>query len=335
MSSLFLVESPLQLLNAVEAMHQMASDENSILIIFRGVSQKNLDQMMTILDDSWREVHVLKNTYNRWRLAQPMRELDNILRKLEKIDFVFIGEYRSILMRHVANKSNALNKLLLDDGNYSLYIQRRILDHKGERSSYHFIRKLYDRLLGINDKDIFDIRFFSVYDLNVNASNNERFVKNLYLKAKSKLKAKKKTKEVWFIGNNTPEIGVISESYYFESIKKIKSFYSEYKIIYIPHRRESQDKIEMIKSLFGLEIKWLDRPVELFLLDQPSIPARMGSMFSSALDNCFHIFGSELAIDSFKIDFDQIISPDYVQRVKLNYETYENYESDSFNIHKI
>ncbi len=331
-TNIFIIESPLQLINALEARHQLEPNTYSILIVLQGVSDKNLEQIESLIDkEEWQEVHVLRKTKNRWRYRKYTQHLNEIISNHKYIKSVFIGEYRSILMRHVANKCVPTNKYLLDDGNYSLFAQQKILAGKGDIDTRDVFRKIYDRMLGLQDHDLFGINFFSVYDLNINAETESRFIRNQYLRIRKLLSDKKKEDYVLFLGSNMPEMGVLSEEYYFNCLKKIKRHYSNKLIKYVPHRRESPKKIIKIKEELQFEICSPNKPVELFLLEEESLPNCLAAFFSSALDNCHHILGSRLKINSFKVSQKEIQLKEYRERTKLIYDVYMSYK-DNFQI---
>ena len=276
----------------------------------------------------WHEIHVFKNIKKRLDNIKLVKQINKIISNHKPIESVFIGEYRSKLMRHVTNKSSPKKKYLLDDGNYSLSGQKQILLKKGECTKYSFLRKIYHKILGINDQDILDINFFSIYDLNISSHTQHRFIKNKYSQVRKLLSVKQKENYVLFLGNNTSEKGIISEKYYFHYLKRIQKYYPNISIKYFPHRLEDQEKVNRIEKELGFEILCHNKPVELFLLEGISIPYRLASFFSSALDNCYYLLGSKLQIDSFYVPLHHIQRADIKEQVKLNYQLYDTYKEN-------
>ncbi|WP_456460273.1 hypothetical protein [Reichenbachiella sp.] len=336
MNNIFIIESPLQLINAIEAREHFKSENiKNTLIVFEGVSSKNLDQIKSlVVIQEWDLFFTINKTNNRWNYSRPIRLLNSIIKKSPEVNCIFIGEYRSILMRHVANYARPKNIFLLDDGNFSLYIQKRLLDGIKEYNRYNLIRKAYDRMLKIRDQDILSINFFSVYEHNISSENRHRFIPNRYSFLKSKIRKKNKSNEVYMLGSITPEMNIFSLGYYMSTLKGAISFYKKrnLNVIYVPHRRENQDKLLKIKNDFKIEVRNYDLPIEQVLIFEEILPSKVSCFFSSALDNCYFLFGESIQIDSFQIDHNEILIEQYKERIKLNYEVYATYNPNIFNI---
>lgn len=334
MNNFYLVESPLQYINAVEAKKALSnSSDINKLIVLEGVSSINLQQIESLIDQKiWNSVTILRGTQNRWKYKRLISELNELL--TDNIGIVCIGEYRSILMRHFANKSKTQEIFLLDDGNYSLLIQKNLLNNEGEYRKYNPLRKLYDKLLKIADGDIFRIKFYSVYKLNITETNKDRFIFNQYQYLKSMQTDKTTMNAVYFVGNITPELNIFSSEYYLRSLKSVFSYYAKQglEVKYLPHRREDPVKLEHIQEEMGVQVLKFGIPIELVLLNSQKLPVKVASFYSSALDNCYHLYGDFISIDAFSIESKEIKMDEYIERIKLNYETYETYDSDSFNI---
>lgn len=325
------------MINAIEAKFQLSNElENNVLIIMEGVSNGNLEQtQLLILKDDWDEINILSNTRNRWFYRRStVSQINTLLDQHININMVFIGEYRSILMRHVCHRSKAKYIYLLDDGNYSLYIQKQLLSRSGEYNPYNLLRRIYSVVLNISDHDLFDIFYFSVYDNNINDKNSYKFIKNNYYHLKKKIVSKKTKNEVFFIGNITSELKIISEEYYFIILKAAINYYNNqnYKVVYIPHRRENKDKLDVLSNKLSIEIRSFNKPVEQAIIENSYFPIKIASFFSSALDNCYYLFGNKILIDAFFIHKEKIQIEEHRARIKLNYETYETYDSETFNI---
>lgn len=320
----FLVESPLQLLNANEAKYKFnIHSEESVLLVFDGVSKRNFAQIKQMVRKSeWQKVYYFKNTQKSLSRYFNLLYLKKVLKTYEKHDRIFIGEYRSDLMRDFIHKSNSSEYFLIDDGNYSLILHNIIRNEEGIRSQLTKKRLLLNKLFGLDDRDLFDIIFFTVYD----EKSKEPFIHNNYELIKSKLKSNNLTNKIYFIGNNTPELNIVSEKVYLKSLSEVKKYYKE-QIYYIPHRRESLEKIERIKNELGFEVLNFDLPIEWAILTSRELPSEVASFFSSALDNCYLIFGHKIKFKAFRMPV-SVISESRKQLFKLNFNRYEQYEEN-------
>lgn len=331
---IFLVDSPLQYLNAQEAKHQFQLDNsNSVLIVFEGVSKKNFRQIKSLVDiDDWNKVHFLR--YNQHRVFRYLLVpyLNLLRRKYEPIEKVFIGEYRSDLMRHFSNASLTKEIYLLDDGNVSTIIHKSIEDRIGVRKKTKKLRSFLNRMVGLKDNDIFDINYFTIYS-NERKESGRNIVTNNYEYIKSKVVNYTVKDKIYFIGNNLPELDIISYDTYLDKFKDIREIYKNKKIVYIPHRRESEEKLNSLSQIDGIEIRDYGEPIEFALIKDKTIPIELASFFSSALDNCYHIFGDRLKITSFKLD-KNILSNEVHEKFEEIFKIYESY-GENFSIKEI
>src|SRR5690606_6060660 len=124
-----------------------------------------------------------------------------------------------------------------------------------------------------------NIGFFTIFDKYVNHRNT---IANEMKSMHGDIK--KIDDNIYWIGSPIVEDGIVSDEYYFSSLKcYCKTIGLNCKIIYIPHRRESVDKINRIKNEIGITINYIDCPIELFFLNEDSYPKIVISFFSTAL----------------------------------------------------
>ncbi|MFH5831641.1 hypothetical protein [Halalkalibaculum sp. DA384] len=327
----FLVESPLQYLNAREAKYKLCVDEKNVLIILRGASPKSMNQIKKLVDHScWDSVYELPNSHNKMMLYKWQNELESILKeKRSKVNNVFIGEYRSLLMRNFVHKSNCKKSFLLDDGNVALFIHKKIISKEGLRSTLNPIRKALNWLFNFNDKDIWDINFFTFYS----EYTRETDIINDYSFLKCSLKKKKVEEgQVYFLGNNISEYGFIERKDYLTLLRRVLDYFEGKTVYYVPHRRENSKKFQEIENL-GFEFKNIDEPIETYLIKQNKLPEIIASFISTALDNCYALFGNSSMLYSFQYDLDIINSFKYKKTSKIIYKRYRKY--DNFTIIKL
>jgi hypothetical protein len=78
-----------------------------------------------------------------------------------------------------------------------------------------------------------------------------------------------------------------------------------------------------LSQIDGVKIRDLGLPIEISLIKDRVLPVEIASFFSSALDNCYHIFGDSLKITSFKLDKNNL-SKEVHEKFEEIYKVYEN-----------
>ncbi len=129
-------------------------------------------------------------------------------------------------------------------------------------------------------------------------------VLNNYPKIKELVKGGKVLdRSVVFIGSGMAEIGIVSEEYYVSLIDRIAEHYNSlgFYVIYIPHRAESSQKLNIIVENTDVEIRHLDYPVELFGLFNDFSPFLVSSFCSTALITLKNIYG--YSVECFSFDY--------------------------------
>ncbi|MDF1877894.1 hypothetical protein JHD47_08710, partial [Sulfurimonas sp. SAG-AH-194-L11] len=131
---------------------------------------------------------------------------------------------------------------------------------------------------------------------------------------------KKDENKVLFLGLKLSEIGILTQEYYIQQIKKIASYYEDKQILYISHRGENQEKLNKIKQLKNIHIIVLDYPVELYGLYKDTIPYKVSSFYSTALYTMKNIY--DIEAESFMFDFEDFEHKNTILNV---YDYYKKY----------
>lgn len=330
----FLVDSPLQLLNAIEAQnHFNISKKDSVVVVLEGVSEKNFQQIQSLIVRSdWSSVYFISK--NKWKIFRykSLYLLNKIINGDNNIEKVFIGDYRSNLMRHFVNVSNCNGCYLLDDGSASIFVHEKIEIGQGIKTNLGIGRKIAHWIINLQDEDIFNIKYFTIYGRD-SGEDNDRVIRNKYRHIKSMVTKLKRENSVYFLGNCLPELNIIGMSEYLSALDKVKNIYSGEKIYYVPHRREDYQKVKQIEKNLGFSILDFNLPIEWALIKENKLPYKVASFYSSALDNCHEIFGKSIDIEAFKVDR-SLIKKDYRAKFDLIFEGYKNYK-EGFSIVEI
>lgn len=352
MKSVFLVKTPLQLLNAIEARYhfKLAADECVLIIMGDRKSQPQLLKLASATDE-WGDVVVLndvdllfsnpfdssangflKKIQNISILKKSffnVRRLNRISRKLGSVKYIFVGYARYIYMKHFVNIMPHEEVYFLDDGNATIDLarernQNRVLNPElGLKKTL----KLYGKKLlqGVKDKDLENYNFFTMYE--ISPAENDQVIKNSFKHLRSDSASLVKTDDVYFLGGPISECGIISQQSYFAHLKRVKAYFADKNVIYIAHRRESPEKLTEIENRFGLKVVLFDYPIEYQLAYVGPRPKVLASFISSALDSCRIIFDDQLKIVSFKMD---LTGSPMREEIEPIYESYKTLVNDFF-----
>ena len=292
MKQLFIVESPFQLINAFEAIHTFKSDGQCLFVRFSGNSSNDLQIRDTLTKLEVKKIATIKELTINSSNRNPVDYLKLLYWKLYfllnigRFHKVFIGNYDSPFMRLVIGARSDV--VLLDDGFKSLQIQNSFTED-------HY----------------FD--WFSIFDLK--ALSNQTISPNTYTYLHKNLPERPLTvkREVLFIGSKMSEIGVLSEGAYMHLMGQIAKRFSQETLIYIPHRGESETKLDKLSKIKNLRIKSLSYPVELLAIFDPISPKTIASFYSTALITLSKIYQVETI--AFKFDYSRSLNATEIEKV--------------------
>ena len=279
MKSFFLISSPLQLLCATEAVYKFQTENNNLVIVNRG-TENNYFQIQTILkiyNNVFDEIVLLNGeskSMTAWR--KKFQEM-NLLIKQDRVENIFIGDYQDGLSRHFSNKLKSSSTYLLDDGFATLLINKKIKN--GSISNYKDYLKYLISSFKYSFKMKKEIKFFTFFEHDMIGESIQHNFENLI---------NKRTLEffddrLYFLGSPVVEDGILTESKYFELVHDYLLSSNCTNKYYLPHRREKKNKIEKIIDETGVEILYVNLPVEIHLLKNKIEPSVVASLFSTAL----------------------------------------------------
>jgi len=350
MNSVFLIKTPLQLLNAIEAKHHFKLNTKDCVLIIMG-DRKSQPQILMLAKNvgEWGKVIVLNETPlffdNPFEIKHSLmrsiwrskffsksffyvRRLNRIKKFLGELEYIFVGFARYVYMRHFVNVSPHKHVFLLDDGNATIRLAKERRegvafnpDISWKKRLKNYLKKI---LQGVNDIEQEKLGFFTIY--NVVAGERDPIVENKFDYVRSRLDSLDTTDDVFFLGSPLSETGIIGQRRYFDYLIKIKKYYCDNKIIYVAHRRESKEKLKKIENELALDVVQYNYPIEYQLAMIGPRPKVLASFFSSALDSCSLIFEDKLKIVSFKIDLEGSSRRDEIESI------YNSYNSSNSNV---
>ena len=279
---LYVISSPLQLLNAIEARECFKHSGSDVLIyIYR--KPADLDQLSGILDDQWTGIRYFKLSAIK-RLFYPMM-LRSFLSK-KPIDRIYLG-YPYNIRAHIANAFHA-ETWILDDGTFTLRLNEDLLKTD---SAYWKSSSIADRLLGrlVDLSYLKTVSFFTCYD--IAPPHGQKVIHNDYHAIKKQISKQILDEEVLFIGSPIEGIMLPSNGKFISLMKQVSEFYGKRKIIYALHRLEDEKIRKAQLEQMGITVKKFKTPLEAACYQENITPFEVASFLSSALSNLHQIYG--------------------------------------------
>jgi len=280
--NLFIIGTPLQLINAVEAINQFHLKNNILIVVHRSL-EANKEQMEKIKDlYKWDEIIDIEYSKHSslLRYVELIKYLKNYIYK-----YIFISKLEVVPKAIIANVKKE-KVFLLDDGGLTVTIYDKFI--KTNKLNKYDFKELRFLFFGLKIKIRDKINLFTYFDLS--PVNGIEIVKNkLTFLNKNSKDIKKDANIIYFLGQ--PLSSIMDDKTYRNSLESIIAKYKK-KVIYIPHRGETQDKIKYLSKLDTsmFSIQNIGMPVELFFLDNKIYPYHIMSYYSTALTTLDLIF---------------------------------------------
>ncbi len=277
MKNLFIIRSPLQLINCMEAISyfNLENDNNILVIIYNNTN--NTKEQINKLINKYKWYEIIK--INQKKKKSKFFDYILLINKLKKqsYNYLFVGDFGTIYKLIIAN---TLKKQVwyVDDGVITFkYYEELIKPKKINKFNLRMIRFLFIGLK-INIQD--NINFFTYFDLetlpNIKIINNNLFnFKQLYMKNIIL------DNVTYILGQPLFETNLLKEDDYFECIDNIIKTIST-KIVYIPHRTEKINNRHKSYINNNFEIRDINMPVELYFLEQNIEPYSIISFMTTA-----------------------------------------------------
>lgn len=309
-SDIFFVESPLQFLSALKASVNVSNANNKKVLIYINHRtnqnfENNLLQLENLIDeykDDWDSIFfiepkskILQGKFYFFYFSYVIKNIMNTICE-NKVENIFIGDYRNYLFLNSAYIFKTENLFILDDG----------LATPGILKNYTFKEKhlfkqltLKKRILlalfwlaGLRIKKL-NVTFFSFLDL----SKKQLLEKGVsHISYDSLFPSNKKQSQQielnsgFILGSKLIEIGFLSKSCYIKYLEKAIKKYGAINFKYIPHRAELASNYNEIVNALGIELLVPTKPIELYLLDEGRCPEHIVSFYSTALSTLPSIF---------------------------------------------
>jgi Fe-S-cluster formation regulator IscX/YfhJ len=254
--------------------------------------------------------HILE-LYLQFNQVLQRRRADRMAHNVGPVDNLFLGNYRrdyDCHMRHIANRLRFNRLFVLDVGTDILRVNMdRKCDYMSastpiKATSQNVLKRIKAgikrAMLDWDTHGVSALTFFTSYDLM--PYGQDSVVRNEYAYLKSVVADAIATNEVLFVGQPLVDQGYITSETFRASISRIRDFFDGKVLIYIPHPRESEAQLEVIRTL-GLVIKRFSAPFEHAVTFSGRRPHCIAAFFSSALENSAAIFGDTLVVRAFRL----------------------------------
>ncbi|MEA2018174.1 MAG: hypothetical protein U9N59_06975, partial [Campylobacterota bacterium] len=236
--NLFVIKSPLQMINAFEAIDYFKLT-NNILIVVENATSKNVLQIHNLIQQhNWIEVIIIQ--HGKSKFFQYLK-LIHYLKKIQ-FNFMIIGDLGNVTKAILAN----VNKKIIyyiDDGaatlkDYNNYIKVGKIN-KNNFKEFRYI--LFGLKIFVKDT----INMFTFLDLE---PSEIKVIKHNFNYFKNKLiKDFTHSENIYFLGQ--PLEGYIKEETYINYLTSLIRKFPNKKIIYMSHRSENTSQKHQVKAL--------------------------------------------------------------------------------------
>jgi len=282
MNNIFVLNSPLQYLNAIEAIKYF-NLENNILLLKNSGSDWNktqIKQLHTKFGNLFSSTYELEDQKGLIYKLQPKTK--QLLPFLNNIDIFFSGSIGESLNQYLMNLLKPGKIIYLDDGTKSL----KLIERNNEFIFKNYIKRLLGSYNYFNNSDVI---YFTAYFKN-HWPSNYHIIPNEYRFLSSFVEQSfTQDSSCFFLISPIVESGRIKPEEFKNLINQIIAKYDG-NIKFVLHRYSD---IDLMTSLINIErenILTFDNIIEVELINKKIYPKKIASFISSALLNLSFIF---------------------------------------------
>lgn len=284
--ALFMVQSPLHIHNAREAIAEFDITQSTFLVVTSKHNSKWAKMMISALPGDAKTLFCERNDFDLEQCTQGYVKHITWLKE-QAFDLVFFSDSRLYIFVDIVNSLQHPSTYLMDDGTgiiqtvESLKRTGRYFDLT--KSSSPIRQKEIERVkkkyglwqLKPVKYDLFTAFDFKSCDLfKVVANPMNQIVKK---------HAKNDREKVLFLGQPFVKYGYIPQELYVAHIKTIQEYYTGMEFHYLAHPREDEDYLGVLQDCFGINMVKTQLSVEQYLLQSTLPPSVLCSFCSAAL----------------------------------------------------
>ncbi|MDV2857682.1 hypothetical protein [Oceanimonas sp. CAM02] len=303
--NLFLINSPFQLICALEAKMEYGL-ENNILAITKQATEKSQKQLNSLVNnEDWDKIVNLpgrSKVFSVPLFISRVRKMNNG----KPLNNIIYPDYlcwrANLILKNIKHQKS----IMIDDGAMTITHYLDYLKDKKSFSRPKGVKDVIIRLMSLKPVKNMDFREnFELY-------STFSFPKESFIEKRNKLKILKRSIKTKGIVNESSPAAFIGQGYIGsiakieDYIKKIDYFHKKVnrKIIYFPHRSESLEVKEAISNLDYITYHDSEWPIELELSEKAISLSCIGGIMSTALYTLSVIYSD---IDIYNIT----TAPDY------------------------
>jgi len=338
---LFLVSTPLQVINAFEALEYFDCEPDRSLIVLLDnhtpMNSRHLKQI--VAHQGWRNVVHLPSMRQQYlarlRLARrsalkrnslrifeyllqrtmgiPIEqalvgrhcfsELKQLCKSLPKLRICFVGYFGSPYMRHASNSVETERVEILEEGVNQLHLYDDVHAKTSKFSRIFYLNPYANQMRRM----FFGLKLRAVMPLHFftayDLQTTDKIIvsRNMYPRFRRALQSTRSTEDVYFLGEWLTAWNCFSDDEYVKYLRKAREDYSGRRFIFLPHRRTPKSTQDAILKIPGIEVQDLGGPVEVALSSMDPRPGVVTGFFSSALFNVSMMFGDAIEVSAYRI----------------------------------
>ncbi len=278
LKNLFIVKTPLQVINSIEAIEYFNLKDN-IVIVIRNKNDKNSNQIDKVVDlYKWKEIITINTENDKTSYFKYLSIIKEL--KKHKYNYIFFARFGSI-QRLIISNTIKNNLYYFDDGMETITMYNKFLTtNKINKLDSRQFARLRFALVGLKINIYDTINLFTYFDLKPFGNSKVALNKLEYFRSKY-IEHSKIDENIYILGQPLFERGLLDENKYIEYIQNIINKYDK-PITYIPHKGEAlNSKINLLVNN-NFKIKNLELPIELYFLENNIQPAHIISFFTTA-----------------------------------------------------
>lgn len=330
--TLVVVKSPLQLLNAGEAIDALGLDvDHTRLVVLQQPEPAARRQLQAVLAHrQWPATTIVepRQLTPWWR---KYRWLQASSRPRLQFARVVIGEYRLTLLRHLVHRLRPAEVVLLDDGNGTLLLAEHRRDGTSARRGLPAVeprltgvpqsrlRRALHGVVRLDARPLDALTYFTIYDLP--GSGHDRVVRHTYAHLRARFATPAVSDRAVFVGSSFAETGIMTVDAYLDVVRAATE-QAGTSLEYLPHRREEPAKLARIERGLGLRVVTPEAPLELAFLQAGTVPATVYGVLSTALDTLAVLFGERISLRALRPPA-QALNPTVAREVGRLYDRWE------------
>lgn len=312
-TNLFIIFTPFQLFNALEAKNRFHSHEHNILLFINKGNAKNKAQIDYILSqNTFSEIHELNYISQSDKLFN-IKKINQLLARFKPVQSVYVALFRNIAA-HCINTLQPEKVVILDDGNRTLRVVSDFFSARQKNESKRFIDALFGKKTDLSF--IYRACFFSIYPQI--AQQVPDFIHNDYRCTQALNQHLPTQAQSFIIGSKL--IGDTLSQADFEKIVTAICQHDDREKIYLPHRHEDIEYLENLGQRLGFKVLVLPSILEYSLAGLGYRPEMLYSIRSTAADTLHRLY--HIPVTIFQPDVSMIV-PEKRQELALVYKHYQ------------